>query len=921
MSLPPAKREISEHPAPNTVVDPVNRAARDADVDRKLRFYGIIEALRMGRLPTNKQIDHALSYISDHTLKYPAAPAAPIARVEGERYEYEREEGREELSRDGKKIMEDLREIVGTLKKMLHRKNQDELFQEFIWRTRDLGERGVGTRLGDRETREGMREETSASAAAASEVEKRESDNQQAIRHLRTLLSLVLTNSEVRKLFSDISVMGRDLLARGMTKAVSHIAPGAEELKRVDEPAPEGEFITDRPGEQRLEARVPGTNVNVAEGEQPGNVRVEKKMDYVGEGMGERDGAMGNMDDTTKPAGTTSREVGIGQIREGKHVANEEARKAKEGAAGAMVGDDTRGPISAGMQSADTERLEGTARGIAGDEPVDRTQEGIGAAKGKGKDIKEGNVHEVEVEQKKQGFMERMRGMRDTFAERTAQDERVERGKKFFTEEYFPAERRDQFIYRGKKVILECQKHDDYQEALKWLLAFIGGWAAYEHTQVKSHGKQARAFTEDERFRGSLRDLRTLLERFANNQSMDPILDSISALSDDAHRDTELRRWFNEVNDYVHQALLEPGYVLDDACNHRANELRESGRRFYDGKYKGHFDRLFDSTGAWFSAMGEDPINKQFGEDWAVLTRDLLFDSEGNLQFKKDLWNDVRHVLLPQIIDKVGYIPIPRIEYTDESLDLVVENLTLSGRNLFPNIILLEAHNFIKFSPYRMIPDEGRHRFTLGFGQMQADMRDVAFYYRKKTGMAKIKDSGIADVLIGGEGVGATVVLASAGKDQSSVFKVHSVHVSVDSLKFSIRDSKHDLLYKTLRPLATGLIKRQIQKAIRDAITTGLEYVDGQLVGVRDKMEAARAEGKEGGRERGLREMFRSRKEKEDREAASTMTTSTSHSQFKVVADKRQSILSTEGHPAGWINRTQEKAQMAREGEGWRSDA
>lgn len=82
----------------------------------------------------------------------------------------------------------------------------------------------------------------------------------------------------------------------------------------------------------------------------------------------------------------------------------------------------------------------------------------------------------------------------------------------------------------------------------------------------------------------------------------------------------------------------------------------------------------------------------------------------------------------------------------------------------------------------------------------------------------------------------------SAGKDRSSVFKVHDVHVKVDSLKFSIRDSKHDFLYNTLRPLATGLVKRQIQKALWDVLHTGLEYVDGQLVAVRDRMEAAKKE-------------------------------------------------------------------------------
>lgn len=118
-------------------------------------------------------------------------------------------------------------------------------------------------------------------------------------------------------------------------------------------------------------------------------------------------------------------------------------------------------------------------------------------------------------------------------------------------------------------------------------------------------------------------------------------------------------------------------------------------------------------------------------------------------------------------------------------------------------------------------------------------MRDVAFYFRKKSGFPKLTDSGLADVLLGGEGLSVTAHVASAGKDSSSVFKVKNVHVKVGTLKFSIRDSKHDLLYKTLRPLATGLVKKQLQKAISDAVRTGLEYVDGQLVAVRDRMQEA----------------------------------------------------------------------------------
>jgi hypothetical protein len=51
--------------------------------------------------------------------------------------------------------------------------------------------------------------------------------------------------------------------------------------------------------------------------------------------------------------------------------------------------------------------------------------------------------------------------------------------------------------------------------------------------------------------------------------------------------------------------------------------------------------------------MGEDPLNVWFGEDWAWLTQDFLFDSEGSLKFKGDLWSDVCKVILPASVDKV----------------------------------------------------------------------------------------------------------------------------------------------------------------------------------------------------------------------------------------------------------------------------
>lgn len=68
------------------------------------------------------------------------------------------------------------------------------------------------------------------------------------------------------------------------------------------------------------------------------------------------------------------------------------------------------------------------------------------------------------------------------------------------------------------------------------------------------------------------------------------------------------------------QVLLEPGYVLEEDCNNEAKRLRESGREFYDGKYKDHFNNLFNSIGKWFKAMGDDPVRSRSSRRSRCLT-------------------------------------------------------------------------------------------------------------------------------------------------------------------------------------------------------------------------------------------------------------------------------------------------------------
>jgi hypothetical protein len=47
-------------------------------------------------------------------------------------------------------------------------------------------------------------------------------------------------------------------------------------------------------------------------------------------------------------------------------------------------------------------------------------------------------------------------------------------------------------------------------------------------------------------------------------------------------------------------------------------------------------------------------------------------------------------------------------------MDMVIEDLTISGRNIFPNFISMGTHNFLASSPYKSIGDEPHHELMPG---------------------------------------------------------------------------------------------------------------------------------------------------------------------------------------------------------------
>jgi hypothetical protein len=185
----------------------------------------------------------------------------------------------------------------------------------------------------------------------------------------------------------------------------------------------------------------------------------------------------------------------------------------------------------------------------------------------------------------------------------------------------------------------------------------------------------------------ALTHLKTLIERFANGTSSDDFFDALNQIYRDADKDKELRDWFTAIDNYIRRCLREQGYIMQPAAKDEFNTLYDHGKYLLREKYKTHTDRILDEIKFFGKQFEEDPQNRAFGDAVQKLFADLGQDDSGKSAFKPHLLKDVTEVILPRALASAHYVPVPRMEYADPKVDLIVENLIIESDNLVPNAL------------------------------------------------------------------------------------------------------------------------------------------------------------------------------------------------------------------------------------------
>ncbi|KAK7737810.1 hypothetical protein SLS53_006430 [Cytospora paraplurivora] len=562
----------------------------------------------------------------------------------------------------------------------------------------------------------------------------------------------------------------------------------------------------------------------------------------------------------------------------------------------------------------------GDARDVASNAARNAKQENVSRSGDSGVHVGAGIEAAKQTAQQKSGrsgedVQETKEAAKEAASRRT--DEYRARTKDYLKEKV-PQERRDQTIWRLKKMVIECQQHPDYQEAITTLLDLAEQYSGHANNIAKGGSGSVKEA------RGGLAqaeaDLKTLIERFANGTSTDDLWASVNQIYVDANNDPELKDWFKAVDRYVRRALTEQGYILEDSATQDWNRLHDHGDYLLRDKYKTHTDRILDEIKFLAGQFDEDAHNTRFAESVNKLFTDLGNDQNGKPTYKPHLVKDLTDVIIPAIFENAAYIPVPRIEYSDNQVDAVIENLVLESDNFTPNLLEIHGENHLRWGR-KKVSSKKKHSFEVKVSGVQMDLRDVSYYVKKKEGFPSITDQGILDIILAGEGFGFTLKLSSADKhDSQNFFKIDKVDVNIEHMKIKVKKSKHKLLFSLFKGVALKALRPAIQKAAEKAIRDNFNKIDRLLKQVKVEADRALEETKSNPEEApNVYKRYAEALQKQLLQGKKKAQEVTADKKVNYAVTKEDSMFPNIHLPGGISSKATEYKELARKGEKWES--
>jgi hypothetical protein len=330
-------------------------------------------------------------------------------------------------------------------------------------------------------------------------------------------------------------------------------------------------------------------------------------------------------------------------------------------------------------------------------------------------------------------------------------------------------------------------------------------------------------------------DAQSLISEFANGHSLDRFTDLLYRWLDMVQTDQRISSFWEEIRGWINETIEHPDVVLSEERGRQFNAMLDRARELAsDCRYAYLTQELVDEVSSILDDIRHDPTTNKLVTDVRTLINHLMCDSRGNITWKPEEWRQFKILILSLLLEELKYVPLPRLEGSTDKYDFVVENAYLYGYDLLPEHIAIQWENRLDMNLKDIKTDEATSSLHVQITHIKTHMRNVMFWFRKKGGLIRMEDSGLADVDISGDGANLSLDIEynashATRENRFTGFSIKKLKLDIDKMRVHITDSHYDWLLNLLSPLVSNDMKRSIEREVEGRVRNIFDSLFRQL--------------------------------------------------------------------------------------------
>ncbi|GKT46776.1 uncharacterized protein ColSpa_06957 [Colletotrichum spaethianum] len=410
--------------------------------------------------------------------------------------------------------------------------------------------------------------------------------------------------------------------------------------------------------------------------------------------------------------------------------------------------------------------------------------------------------------------------------------------------DHVTGEEQETLVHRLKNTVVNLRGRKDYSDSVSTLSLLIRRYLlVYSHAVSDTiHVAQEDIDTNPEADR-ALHNFWLFLTSLGDREHWNEVERMFKVVMEHGRSDPEFDKLVKQIGNLLQDILTDPDFF--EHAEERFKELRAKSRELTsESSIRDDLDALLDRVHlALHSVLEDTDIKKALN----TTKRILKILSPANQYTNGELLADSTNIFIPLLIQAIQYIPIPRLEVSVPTIDLLLENLilepgrTVNNSSFLPFKLNISTQNDVEIRKARFRTTTSvttLMRITLSGLSIAAE--DLGYWLRLHSGILRLGDAGIAGFHLDERGIDVAIDV-EVGKDRlENILTLHNVRVRIHHLDYSLRKSNFSWLAWLLKPLIRPTVKAALEAQIATSISEGLHFANRELLFARERLRATR---------------------------------------------------------------------------------